>query len=329
MHSKTLLPILLLVILAILALPSVFVIGIYQWNWENQATGFFLKVVPLPAAVVNGSVVRLSDLLELTAILQKSQGGGILPDASQNRRQVLGHLIDDKIVADLAAQGEISPTNQEVERYYRYVLARSKIFHSDAGQELNQRLGVGESKFKKIIVLPELVRAKLQIYWLGRATDLANYRLAQRVFQELGSNLDFPKAAETYSEDEASKYLGGDLGFFSREELPPWVSDVVFSLRENEISGVVVSTDGYHIFQVTVRDDRSDPGRVQLRHIYFPGESFEKSLAGKRANYRVFVFDKIEYNMDCTCGCSIVVVRDLPKVKVWVRFPSPAPQSNF
>lgn len=292
MHRKTLLPILLLVILAIFVLFSVFIIGIYQWNWENQATGFFLKVVPLPAAVVNGGVVRLSDLLELTAILQKSQGPE-LSDSSQNRRQVLNRLIDDKIIADLASQSGISVSNQEVERYYRYVLARFKISRSDAGQELNRRLGVGESKFKKIIVLPELVRAKLQIYWLGRATDLANYQLAERVAQELGRNLDFPGAAETYSEDEASKYLGGDLGFFSREELSPSVSDVVFSLRENEISRVVVSTDGYHIFQVTVRDDRSDPGRVQLRHIYFPGESFEKSLTGKRANYRVFVFEQM------------------------------------
>ncbi len=43
---------------------------------------------------------------------------------------------------------------------------------------------------------------------------------------------------------------GGDMGYFQRGELPIEIEDVVFSLKVGELSPVVKSSFGYHIFKV-------------------------------------------------------------------------------
>lgn len=50
---------------------------------------------------------------------------------------------------------------------------------------------------------------------------------------------------------EAGK--GGDMGFFEKGMLPGEMEEVVFSLKDNEISPIVESPYGFHLFQVTRR----------------------------------------------------------------------------
>jgi len=59
----------------------------------------------------------------------------------------------------------------------------------------------------------------------------------------------FEKIAKERSiSPEGSK--GGDMGYFQRGELPLEIEDVVFSLKVGELSPVVKSSFGYHIFKV-------------------------------------------------------------------------------
>lgn len=44
--------------------------------------------------------------------------------------------------------------------------------------------------------------------------------------------------------------IGGDMGYFQRGELPVEIEDVVFSLKIGELSPVVKSSFGYHIFKI-------------------------------------------------------------------------------
>ena len=55
-------------------------------------------------------------------------------------------------------------------------------------------------------------------------------------------------AKERSISPEGSK--GGDMGYFQRGELPLEIEDVVFSLKVGELSPVVKSSFGYHIFKV-------------------------------------------------------------------------------
>ena len=49
---------------------------------------------------------------------------------------------------------------------------------------------------------------------------------------------------------------GGDMGFFSKGELPQEIENVVFTLNPGEISPIVKSPYGYHLFMVTKRKNK-------------------------------------------------------------------------
>ncbi|HRD90147.1 MAG: SurA N-terminal domain-containing protein [Candidatus Accumulibacter sp.] len=61
----------------------------------------------------------------------------------------------------------------------------------------------------------------------------------------------FADLARKYSQDPGSAAKGGDLGVVARGTMVKPFEEAVFSLRENELSGLVQSEFGYHIIMVT------------------------------------------------------------------------------
>lgn len=58
---------------------------------------------------------------------------------------------------------------------------------------------------------------------------------------------------------------GGDLGFYSRGQLPPEFETAVFNLNEGEISDVVKSIYGLHLFKVIKREKPRDMSFAEAR----------------------------------------------------------------
>jgi len=65
---------------------------------------------------------------------------------------------------------------------------------------------------------------------------------------------DFGQLAKEYSDDGESKEKGGNLGFFNSAELAPNIGQAVQGLAVGEISEVVGSDVGYHVFKVLARE---------------------------------------------------------------------------
>ncbi len=77
-----------------------------------------------------------------------------------------------------------------------------------------------------------------------------NEKEALKIKAELEKNVSlFPELAKKYSKGPRAKE-GGDMGYFSKGELPKDIEKVVFNLNPGEISQVVKSPYGYHIFLV-------------------------------------------------------------------------------
>lgn len=84
---------------------------------------------------------------------------------------------------------------------------------------------------------PEIVDAK------KKAIEALSMRLA--------SGEDFGTLASESSEDEATKFNGGDLGYFSEIRMPPDFVGAAVKLREGELSRPVQTRLGFHILKLT------------------------------------------------------------------------------
>ena len=82
---------------------------------------------------------------------------------------------------------------------------------------------------------------------------------ADAILKEVKANPDdFEKIAAQKSEDKISGERGGELGFFSREDMVPEFSKAAFAMKPNSISQELVKSNyGYHIIKVT---DRMEAG---------------------------------------------------------------------
>lgn len=82
----------------------------------------------------------------------------------------------------------------------------------------------------------------------------AKLEKAKKVLAEVKKDpSSFEKLAKEDSDDKASAAQGGDLGFFSKQEMVEPFSKVAFSMKPNTISDIVQTPYGYHIIIVKDR----------------------------------------------------------------------------
>ncbi len=285
----------------LVAIVIVFAVGIYLFAWDNIASRAFLQLVPLPAALVNNRFVTLEEVSTIEQGYERQvrsqidfdfaspEGRSVL---AKQRKQILQGLIENAIVEAELRKRSIETTMPEFEYYYTYVLTRIGLARDQAAQEIRNRYAWDEKKFKNFVVRPDLNRAKLQVAILQEQKDSDAFRKVTEVSDLLKSGQDFAVVAEVRSEDEASKFIGGSLGFVTSNELDPWLAKSAFGLKDGEISDIVISPAGYHILQVSSHYQEAGKEHVELRHILIKGEDVSNYLAKERKNYRIHSFGK-------------------------------------
>jgi len=82
-------------------------------------------------------------------------------------------------------------------------------------------------------------------------------RKADEILGRIYNGESFEELAKTVSEDTKAKE-GGDLGFMTRGELLPSIEEVVFNLRIGDVSPVLGTDMGYHIFKIVERQEKKE-----------------------------------------------------------------------
>lgn len=99
---------------------------------------------------------------------------------------------------------------------------------------------------------PETINARHILIAIDATDDdsakKSKKKKAEDLLKKLNKGGDFAKLAEENS-DCPSKARGGSLGDFPRGNMVPAFEEAAFSLKTNEISGVVETEFGYHIIQ--------------------------------------------------------------------------------
>ena len=98
------------------------------------------------------------------------------------------------------------------------------------------------------------------------------------------SGEDFTVLARRYSQEPGAERAGGDLGFFTADQMVKSFSDAVFSMKPGEIRGPVKTQYGYHVIKLL--DIRGK--RRHAQHILFmltPGRA--DSIAAMRTARKI------------------------------------------
>lgn len=75
------------------------------------------------------------------------------------------------------------------------------------------------------------------------------------IAEKIKSGQSFEAAAKTYSEDEATRGNGGDLGTFVQGTMIPAFDSAVFSMKPGEVSGPVRTQFGFHLIKLESRSE--------------------------------------------------------------------------
>ncbi|MBI5754672.1 peptidylprolyl isomerase, partial [Candidatus Peregrinibacteria bacterium] len=86
---------------------------------------------------------------------------------------------------------------------------------------------------------------------------------AEEVLAKIKAGGDFTTLATEYSDDPGSKEAGGDLGFFTENQMVKEFSSAAFAMTKDQISEPVKSPFGYHVIKVTDIKEASSETKVE------------------------------------------------------------------
>lgn len=160
-------------------------------------------------------------------------------------------LLTKKLVDNVAINTVVS--DQDAKKFYD-ANKSTKFTYSDEVRAQHILISGSESDIKAKI---EAGNPKLPPAQIDKKVQEEMSKIkakAEKVLAEVKANsLAFNDFAKKYSEDPTSAPKGGDLGFFSKNQMVPAFSQAAFSLTPGQISGLVKTDFGYHIIRVVDR----------------------------------------------------------------------------
>jgi len=96
-------------------------------------------------------------------------------------------------------------------------------------------------------------------------TPTAAEHKVQALFEGLAHGEDFATVAQEYSEDPSTAAGGGDMGFIPESGLNASLKQVVNSLKVGQVSPIIHSNIGYHIFKLLGVEEAGQHTLTDLR----------------------------------------------------------------
>jgi peptidyl-prolyl cis-trans isomerase SurA len=254
-------------------------------------------VVDRIIAYVNDDIITLSELNERTnAFVAARRQNPFLQEQEQSlekiRRDMLNHLINERLAAQEISRLNISVSDEEVDAAITRIMEENRLTQETLEAELRKdgrtladlreqiKKNMEQTKLvsrevrSKTVITDEMIQAYYQdhieefegkerwriqdIYLPFTPTDTPEERtylrkVAKQILQRLQAGGDFSSVAKRYSQGPGAE-AGGDLGFFSKGELEPVLEAAVESLQPGQVSPDIETTRGIHIIKLTEVD---------------------------------------------------------------------------
>ncbi|MDH5543515.1 MAG: peptidylprolyl isomerase [Nitrospinota bacterium] len=231
----------------------------------------------ITVATVNGQNIMGNHFLkEYTAMKTRLRLAEKLDEKVEKRLRdgVIDKIIDSEILLQEARKAGVSVSKSDSDSLVEDILggfspARLQLIleknKSDLGiwkDQVRRNLVIEGLIQKKIAPLVEIQDKELKSYYNEHKEEfsvgervhafhivLPSLSEADEIRNEIVFGGDFEEIAIKYSVSPDGK-KGGDLGVFSRGQMPAEFDSILFDLQLNEISRVIESPYGYHIFKV-------------------------------------------------------------------------------
>jgi peptidyl-prolyl cis-trans isomerase C len=207
-------------------------------------------------AKVNGSEIRQSDV----ALAEEELGPSLAQmDPATKKENVLSFLIDMKIVSKAAEDKKVE-NSEEFKK--RMAFTRSRLLMDSLLASEGKAATTDEAMKKVYEDASKQISGEQEVH--ARHILVETEDEAKAVEEELKKGADFAELAKKKSKDPGASD-GGDLGFFTKEQMVPEFSTVAFALEPGKISDPVKSQFGWHVIKVEEKRNRKAPEFDQVK----------------------------------------------------------------
>jgi len=199
-------------------------------------------------ARVNGVEIRQGDL----TYAEEEIGGNMPQMPPEQKRDYLITYISDVILLSQAAQQQKLGDRDDVKR--RIDLERNKVLMETLLQNVGQAALTDQAMHKVYDEAVKQMGNEQEVH--ARHILVPTEDEAKAIEVELKKGADFATLAKQKSKDPGAAE-GGDLGYFTKDQMVPEFAEVAFKLGNGQISDPVKTQFGWHI--IKVEDKRTKP----------------------------------------------------------------------
>ncbi len=208
-------------------------------------------------AKVNGTDIRESDL----AAAEADIGSQLPPMAPDAKKDYLITYVGDMILVSKAAEAKKLGDTDEFKK--KLALARTKLL-MEALLQNEAKSAVTDEAMKKVYA--DAIKD------VGNEQEVSARHIlveseddAKAISADLKKGGDFAAIAKEKSKDPGSKDSGGDLGFFTKDQMVPEFAEAAFKLDKGQVSDPVKSQFGWHVIRVDDKRTKEPPTFEQVK----------------------------------------------------------------
>jgi len=207
-------------------------------------------------AKVNGAEIRQSDV----ALAEEELGASLAQmDPAAKKENVLSFLIDMKIVSKEAEDKKIADRD---DFKTRLAFARNRLLMDNLLAVEGKAATTDENMKKVYEEAAKQISGEQEVH--ARHILVETEDQAKKIEADLKKGADFAELAKKESKDPGASD-GGDLGFFTKDQMVPEFSAVAFALEPGKISDPVKSQFGWHVIKVEEKRTRKAPDFEQVK----------------------------------------------------------------
>ena len=210
-------------------------------------------------AKVNGTEIHQSDLT-----VAEEEAGQLPPMSPDAKKDYLVQFMTDMILVSKAAQdkklGDTPEFKAKLDFARKKLLMEAILKQAGTDAMTDAAMHQVYNDAVKTMSDEQEVHARHILIRAAAGDDKASKEAEDKIkaiIARLKKGEDFAKVASETTEDPSGKATGGDLGYFTKEQMVPEFADVAFKLDKGQISEPVHTQFGWHV--IKVEDKRKKP----------------------------------------------------------------------